>query len=164
MNVWLVVISEPLPSDAGATRLLRMGQLRECLLSRGHTVTFWTSTFDHVSKTHRAKETRVDKQGAGSVEVLLHGRAYKKHVSISRIINHIQVARAFSKKSCALSAPDVILVSFPSLELALSVVNFGRNMNIPVVVDIRDLWPDIFFDLAPESLRWLATILSICPA
>jgi glycosyltransferase involved in cell wall biosynthesis len=35
-------------------------------------------------------------------------------------------------------------------------VKFGRDRGIPVALDVRDLWPDVFFDLVPTALRPVA--------
>ena len=34
-----------------------------------------------------------------------------------------------------------------SIELCAAAISFGRSNGIPVVVDIRDLWPDSYIDL-----------------
>ena len=51
--------------------------------------------------------------------------------------------------------PDAIIVSLPTLELALEAVNYGKMRNIPVIVDIRDLWPDVFETVVPKFAHWL---------
>lgn len=55
--------------------------------------------------------------------------------------------------------PDVIIVSMPTLELASRAVGYGRKHNIPVLVDLRDLWPDIFVDALPKFVRPLGTTI-----
>ncbi len=49
--------------------------------------------------------------------------------------------------------PDLILCSFPTIELSLAAVRFAREHGIPIVLDVRDLWPDIFLQPAPALLR-----------
>ena len=41
----------------------------------------------------------------------------------------------------------------PTIDLCKAAVNFGQNIGVPTVVDIRDLWPDSIWDLAPRPLR-----------
>ena len=41
------------------------------------------------------------------------------------------------------------------IALAHGAVRYGRAVGCPVVVDIRDLWPDIYADLLPRSLGFL---------
>jgi glycosyltransferase involved in cell wall biosynthesis len=46
--------------------------------------------------------------------------------------------------------PDVILCSLPPLDLSMSVSRYGKTNGIPVIIDVRDLWPDIFLELVPH--------------
>lgn len=54
------------------------------------------------------------------------------------------------------SPPHLIHVGNVPIALASAAVAYGKRHKIPVVIDIRDLWPDIYVDLIPErfiSLR-----------
>jgi len=44
----------------------------------------------------------------------------------------------------------------PTIELSSSVTRYGSTHNVPVILDVRDLWPDIIVDQAPCGVRWLA--------
>ena len=44
--------------------------------------------------------------------------------------------------------PDVIVASFPPIELAAAAVRLGRQFGVATVVDVRDLWPDVFRTMA----------------
>ena len=61
-------------------------------------------------------------------------------------MDHAQVRRAFQRLAPKQPRPDVILCAWPTIDLAYGAVQFGRAHNIPVVLDIRDLWPDIFYE------------------
>jgi glycosyltransferase involved in cell wall biosynthesis len=41
----------------------------------------------------------------------------------------------------------------PTIELADESVEYGLRNNVPVVVDLRDMWPDIFVDRSPDFLK-----------
>jgi glycosyltransferase involved in cell wall biosynthesis len=43
----------------------------------------------------------------------------------------------------------------PTIELAEKAVKYGRKNNIPTVVDIRDLWPDIYNEILPRKIGFL---------
>ena len=49
--------------------------------------------------------------------------------------------------------PDLILSSIPTSELSLEATKLGKKNNIPVILDIRDLWPDVFLDVLPNFFR-----------
>ena len=54
--------------------------------------------------------------------------------------------------------PDIILCSYPPIELSLAAVTFGNKYQVPVVLDMRDMWPDIFVDHVPRLLRPVAKL------
>lgn len=156
MRVWLVTVGEPLPLPGTGARLLRAGLLGQMLARRGHQVVWWTSTFDHWQKRHLyPSDTVLRLQDEISLH-LLHGRGYRHNISIRRILDHIRVAGRFSTLAEVESVPDVILCSLPTLELALASTRYGKRHGVPVVIDVRDLWPDIFQEFAPHWARGLA--------
>ncbi|MDT8903864.1 glycosyltransferase family 4 protein [Anaeroselena agilis] len=159
MRVWLITVGEPLPTDGSCVRLHRAGILADLLHGQGHDVIWWTSTFDHMAKKQRfTSDTVVDLDKRFRM-IFLHSCAYASNVSISRILNHIGIARHFSELAPKETKPDVILVSLPTLELSQAAVEYGKRHNVPVVVDVRDLWPDIFVDLFPTAMRPLGRLL-----
>lgn len=158
MKVWLVTIGEPLPTDEGAPRLLRAGLLARHLGQSGHEVLWWTSTFDHQRKRLRATETKSVSPDASLKLVLLHGRPYRRNVSLQRLINHWELAQQFAAMAPKEPRPDVVLASYPSIELCDKAVAYGHAHQVPVVIDVRDLWPDIFLQLAPRWARSMARL------
>jgi glycosyltransferase involved in cell wall biosynthesis len=158
MKVWLVTVGEPLPMvDTGNPRLMRTGVLARHLRARGHEVIWWTSTFDHYAKKHRANEDRDYSWEGGEVR-MLHSSGYRRNVSFRRFIEHAGIARKFARMAAGMPQPDVILVSLPTIELSLAAVGHAQARGIPVLVDIRDLWPDLLIDVAPGLLRPLARL------
>lgn len=160
MRIWLVTVGEPLPTDAGTPRLLRTGMLAERLLARGHTVDWWNSTFDHVAKRHRARQDTALQVRECYRLLLLHGPAYRRNVSIRRWANHRVIAAHFARWMPKEPPPDLILCSLPNLELAREAILYAQPRSIPVVLDLRDMWPDIFPDALPPGLRWTARALT----
>ena len=111
MRCWLVNITDPLPIDGDQVRLLRMGMLAGFLAARGHTVTWWASTFDHYRKRHRFdRDTSVDVDGRLSVR-LLHGCGYKSNVSLARLVDHAILGMKFAAQARRANRPDIILAS-----------------------------------------------------
>lgn len=158
MRVWLVTVGEPLPTDVGAPRLLRAGILAERLWRAGHEVVWWTSSFDHTAKRHRAATDDTIILRERYTLKLLHGPGYRRNVSLARVRDHRAVARKFAMQAPVEPSPDVVLASYPTIELAAAAARYGRARGIPVVVDVRDLWPDIFLDLVPAWARLPARI------
>lgn len=153
MNIWVVTTGEPLPVDPANERLLRSGILCQQLADRGHDVTWWTSTFIHMKKRHIAHGDEVVELSERYRLRMLRGTGYRRNVSIARLFDHWIVARKFARDIRRQPLPDLILCSFPTIELSAAAVDFGAEHRLPVVLDIRDLWPDIFSALAPSSLK-----------
>jgi glycosyltransferase involved in cell wall biosynthesis len=157
MIVWLVTVGEPLPTDAGAPRLLRAGILADLLADKGHVVHWWSSSFDHQQKKQRARGYRRLTYRPNATLHLLPGRSYASNVSFARVGNHRDNAEAFTLHAGQCSErPDVILCSYPTAELCEAAIAYGAARSIAVVVDVRDLWPDIFEELLPQFARPLA--------
>jgi len=153
MLVWLVTAGEPLPTDPGNQRPMRTAMLADYLVDRGHSVVRWASSFDHGTKTQRVRKDMTLPLRHGYKIWLLHAPAYAKNVSLSRIRNHRRLASKFRAIAPGEEAPDIIVCSLPTLELAEEVVSYARRRNIPVVVDVRDMWPDVILFRSPAALR-----------
>lgn len=157
MHVWLITVGEPLPTDPGDQRLHRTGILANSLRAKGHDVTWWTSTFNHFNKSQRWANdhyTMIDDHYSLKV---VHSPGYTKNISIRRIKDHNTHALRVKQQMLAeTNQPDVILCSLPTLELCRVAVDYGSTFHIPVVLDIRDLWPDIFLDAIPSWAQWVA--------
>jgi len=153
MQIWIVQLGEPLPID-GHVRLYRCGILAEMLAKRGHAVTWWTSTFNHTRKIQRyIGDHSVVVERNYRIE-LLYSEGYQKNASLARLRFHRSIARRFASRISETDPPDIILAGFPTPGLVKAAVDFGVTNQVPVVVDIRDLWPDVFLDLLP-SWGWL---------
>ena len=158
MRIWLVTVGEPLPSD-GADRLFRTGILADHMANKGHNVVFWSASFDHVRKRQRVGKNTTIVLSPNYQLKLLFAPGYRKNISFARHRNHQEVARQFRAEARRTPLPDVILCSLPTLELCSEAVEFGELNGIPVVLDIRDLWPDVAIDCLPTRFRALGNIL-----
>ena len=156
MNIWLLRASEPMPIVDSDGRLMRMGMLAEELSSRGHNVTWFSSTFNHFTKTQSFNKDTIVKVKDNYYLDLSYARGYKKNISVSRILHHMKIAKKFKKKSKKLDKPDLIYVSYPIIEYAEEAVKYGVKNRVPVIVDIRDLWPDIFNHNLPKWKKLIA--------
>jgi glycosyltransferase involved in cell wall biosynthesis len=150
MNIWLVTIGEPLPIGDSKDRLFRTGILANTLVSKGHHVTWWTSTFDHARKKQRFhQDTTIELNPHYQIR-LLYSFGYRKNVSLKRIISHYILGWKFDKLIQDESKPHLILCSLPTAELCLAATKYGKKAHIPVVLDMRDMWPDIFYSVVPK--------------
>ena len=161
MLFWLITVGELLPVDDQNVRLFRTGLLAKSLAGHGHSVVWWTSTFDHFNKRHyRDKDTEITWLEHEGVKIrMLYGAGYRSNVSLRRVADHARIAWKFMRAAKNMPRPDVVVCSLPTLELSVAATRYGRLMGVPVVLDVRDLWPDIFLDQAPFGTRWAVRII-----
>lgn len=158
LNIWLIKEGEALPVSAGE-KLMRTGSLAKYLAEHGHRVTWWSSSFIHGEKKYISKYKIVNVQKNEKV-VLLHSPIiYRKNVSLFRILYHWKLAKEFKKHSEEFETPDIIFCSWPTADFADAAIKYGERYKIPVVIDIRDYWPDIFVRAFPASVQYIAEIL-----
>jgi glycosyltransferase involved in cell wall biosynthesis len=151
MNLWLIQTGEPLPLEPGV-RKMRTGFLSEELLSRGHSLRWWASAFEHQRKVMQFQKDEEISVNQKMNFQILKGCGYKKNISLFRYFDHRLVARKFRILSHKMQRPDGIVASLPCHHLAYEAVRYAKRQKIPIVVDVRDLWPDTFLDALPPGI------------
>lgn len=158
MKVWVFTSGEPLQVASGNTRMLRAGNLCRYLLLKGHDVVWWTSSFDHFKKVQLGREDVVC-DGICSDLRLTYSPGYHSNIGIARLLDHAILGINFWREAVASrSVPDVIWCSYPPIETAAAAIAIGKKLNVPVILDVRDLWPDAFLDGLPVSWQPLAKL------
>jgi len=159
MKIWLIKEGEPLPCDE-SPRLMRTGLLAEYLSNKGNEVIWWTSTFEHGKKKQRFDEDKNIVCFENCELRLLHTKTvYKKNTSFQRIIYHKQLAKRFFQEAKKEKKPDLIFCSYPTIDFAVAAIKYGKKYQVPVVLDVRDLWPDIFERVIPRKLQFLKKLV-----
>jgi glycosyltransferase involved in cell wall biosynthesis len=158
MDIWIITVGEPLPMDEGDVRLYRSGLLFHELVDAGHNVIWWTSSFDHSQKKLRTYGDKFYSDGKSQI-LLLNSCSYNKNISLRRIANHLKLAKDFKNRITNQEVPDVIICSFPIIELSTIAVEYANKNNIPIITDVRDLWPDIFLDFVPKWSQFFIKII-----
>lgn len=155
MKIWLLQIGETLPLNKESRRL-RTAIVAEKLAQRGHKVVWWASALDHIKKKWIYQGDQSFLLAPNFEIKALKGMKYKKNISLSRFLDHRLIARKFRKMAPTEAKPDLILASFPSYDLAYEGVRYAKANGIPVLLDIRDQWPDTFLNHVPASLQLFA--------
>jgi glycosyltransferase involved in cell wall biosynthesis len=160
MTIWIITTGEQLPDiDGENVRLWRSVLLTQELLKRGHQVVRWSSTFDHSKKIHRFQENTTVQVTEFYKISFIKSPGYSSNVSLKRFYDHIVMANRFAKIAKYEEKPDIILCSLPTIELCVKATKYGKANNIPVVLDGRDMWPDLFEEAIPERLKFIGKIL-----
>lgn len=159
MKIFLVKDGEPLPIESPNVRLLRTGIMAKYFASFGHEVVWFSSAWCHAQKMFYSSPAEVVSLSEKLKLHLVESCGYPRNISFKRIRHYKILANNVVKAFDCYEKPDVIIVSFPAIELANSVVLYGQHHNIPVYVDVRDMWPDIIYDLFPIYMRKLASLV-----
>ncbi|MBR2311934.1 MAG: glycosyltransferase family 4 protein [Clostridia bacterium] len=155
MKLWIVSVGEPLPVDGVNTRLRRMGNLATFASRHGVEVEWFSVSFDHYKKIQRCTGNTDFQINDKFILHLVDSVPYKKNVSYARIKHHKQAGKAIYERMNDFEKPDVIIASMEPLEVSRAAVMYAKNNNVPCIVDVRDLWPEIYYDVIPKSLHWV---------
>lgn len=152
MQVWLLHIGEDFPVD-GPTRSYRFGYLAQALQDKGHEVLRWAPTFRHNTKRQRfSADARVAITRRYDIQ-FVHSPGYQRNASLERLRTYRVLGRRFPQLAERERPPDLIVAAIPSLEWAKAATDYGRAHRTPVVIDVRDLWPDVFLNALPGPAK-----------
>lgn len=140
----------PVVQDA---KKMRTWRLAEALADRGHSVTWWTSNFFHAKKEKICEGNKFLKLRENLIVRFIDCGTYKKNISFQRIKHHFILGKKFAALAKEEKKPDIIISSHPTLEFPMEAIKYGKANNIPVIIDVRDMWPDIFIEYFPKVLR-----------
>lgn len=158
MLIWNIKVSEPVPwlSEEADQRLFRAGVFEKALREAGHQTLWFSNIFAHRSKSHRhvPQNQVVRPHPDGPEMVFLESPGYRSNMGFARFRDHWVQARAWRRLAPTLPRPDLIFCAYPTLDLCAAAVDYGQAHDVPVVIDVRDLWPDVIY----ERLRRLPLV------
>lgn len=158
MKIWIVSVGEPLPVDGENVRLRRMGNLAKYISDSDIDVDWFSVSFEHYQKKQRCNKDRDFIINKHYTLHLAHVNGYKRNVSLARIVHHKNAGKGIYKLMKTLDKPDVLLASMEPLEVSSAAIQFAKENSIPCIVDVRDLWPEIYYDVIPKALHGLLSI------
>ena len=159
MKVWILQTGEPLQTDNNAARAMRGINLSNSLVSKGHEVTLWSANFDHFTKKHRYKGSRTINYNTNLQIKLIDSVGYKKNQGLKRLIDHAQLAFGLHFALKKMELPDIAFVGYPPIEVAWIMSRFLKKNSIPVVLDVKDMWPDVLLRALPSQARGVGKLL-----
>ncbi len=160
MKIWILQTGEPLPIDPGSPRPMRAMSLSSKLIDSGHEVTLWSSLFDHQKKKNRHEKFSFYSYSNKLIIRLIPSLGYKKHIGIRRLFDHAQMAYNLKNiLKLELVLPDIVFIGYPPIETAFVLAEWARKKNIPVILDIKDMWPSLFVEAFPKPFQSLAKLI-----
>ena len=160
MLVWILQTGEPLHIDEEYPRPMRAINLSNKLIELGHSVVLWSSAFSHQRKEHRTKKYKIHKVNDNLEVRLIPSCGYKKHIGLMRLIDHFQLA--WNLKSLLINerdTPDIAFIGYPPIETAAVMSSWLKKRGVPMILDVKDLWPSMFVDAFPKFLQPIARVI-----
>lgn len=147
MRVWLINHYALPPSEPGGTRHYTLARQ---LIRNGHEVTIIASSFNHVTGKQMGCSygKRLIYKEFGGVPFLIL-RVPEYHNNIARLWNMFVFAFKvwLGLGTKTMRKPDVVIGSSLTLFAAFASERLARRLDIPFVLEIRDLWPQTLIDM-----------------
>jgi len=140
----LIVNQYGLP--AGRAGITRHGDLGAELVKRGHEVTVIASRFNYLTRQSDPGHARLERH-AGVIFRWLDTATYATN-DRRRLRSMIEFTiRATWHGIQMRHRPDIVLASSPHLLTGLAGVAIARRYRVPLLFEVRDLWPAVLVDL-----------------
>ena len=159
MHIWILQTGEPLQIDSAGLRPMRAMNLSQALIEKGHSVTLWSSDFDHFAKKHRFGRMKVIKYSDNLEIRLISSRGYESNVGLSRLIDHAQLGFNLRKMLKTQSPPDIAFLGFPPIETAWVMSRWLTKNKVKFILDVKDAWPEVLLRALPRKITWVTKFL-----
>lgn len=121
----------------GEDRFIKLGR---DLVKLGHQVTIFSGTTG-VNFDLDRKEIGLY-HDEGLTMVVLNAPYEQQMSNLQKLKSYIKFSRMVGRQARLLPKPDLLLVSTPPLSAAIPVMKLKKTFQIPLVVEVRELWPD----------------------
>lgn len=135
------------PNEAGPSRFFYLANIFQKM---GYDVEVITGTFEHYTKKVRDCQEILNANYPFKIK-FINTPKYKKNVDFRRAYSNRVAKNRVMKYLNKSHDYDIVYVSIPQNEIAASVTKFCHNNDIPVIVDIEDLWPEGMRLLIPNK-------------
>lgn len=160
MRIWLINPYGPIPGESW--RDYRFTIIGETLAAHGHQVRWWTANFSHHFKCFRSKGWN-DLDVRPNFQIrLVPTLGYRKHIGLGRVRFELLFAWRMYRRAMKEPSPACIIAVDPPQTIGFLAVRLARRFGIPLILDVMDLWPEIFVLAFPRWLRPLAPVV-LCP-
>lgn len=159
MNIWCI---SKYASPAKYSKMpARLFYLCQEWIKSGHDVTLFTSDSNHLADFPKTNKTYNYERIDGVPVYWVKTKKYKKTASLSRILSWFDFEKSlflFNRKS--LKKPDIVIVSSLSILSIIYGYFLKIKYKIPLVFEIRDIWPLTMTEEAGFS-KWHPLVLFI---
>jgi hypothetical protein len=132
-------------------RLGRYHQIANQLVQKGFHVKIYISNISHRDKK-KSNLTGENNIYNGIQYVVIESLKYKSHISISRILYEKIFIWKVIKDLESNITPDLIILRDPAIFISKSILHYINLHKVKYIVDIIDLWPELFELALPKFL------------
>jgi glycosyltransferase involved in cell wall biosynthesis len=128
------------PGEAGNNRFAYLANL---LCENGYEVEVVSTSFSHKEK----KQKLISQEACEKCKykfTVADEPGYPKNVCLTRFYSHYVFGKNLKKYLEGIERPDVVYVAVPSNDAGVVAAEYCKKNNIPMLVDIQDLWPEAF--------------------
>lgn len=158
MKIWIINPYGNIPGEGW--RDYRSTLIANAFNAKGHSVVWWVSNFEHRSKKFRSDGWKDIQVNEKCLIKLVPTTSYSSHISFARIRHERNYANNFRNKVLgSTEKPDLIILGEPALFISDIILDVIHKKKIPFIVDILDLWPELFAILLPNKISFLGELL-----
>ena len=148
LKIWILQTGEPLPCDKNQ-RAMRAINLNNLLIAEKNKTLLISSNFNHSLKNFRIKMPLLSSHIKYKNLILINSIGYAKNISLARLLDHlvlsINLLRFLLFHSHKYFKPDLLFIGYPPIEWAFISIIWAKFKKIKTILDIKDLWPDLFY-------------------
>ncbi len=134
----LYIIAQYLNLQApGEDRFFKLGR---DLLEQGHRVTIFTGTSGVGIELDRKDIGLYNDNGL--TMVVLNAPYEQKMSGLQKLKSYFKFSRLVDRQARLLPKPDLLMVSTPPLSAAMPAVKLKKFFGTPLILEVRELWPD----------------------
>jgi glycosyltransferase involved in cell wall biosynthesis len=147
LTVWIINPYGNIPGEGW--RDYRSTLIAKALTEAGHKTVWWVSNFEHRSKSFRSPSWEDIEVNPDFMIRVVPSTPYTSHISLSRVRYEKEFARRLCKRAAEYDHPDIIVLAEPALFVSPFVLKMISHWKTKLVIDILDLWPEIFHIALP---------------
>ena len=157
LTVWIINPYGTIPGEG--YRDYRSTLIAKALAEAGHKIVWWVSNFNHRPKTFRSPTWKDIDVNPNFTIRIVPSTAYASHISFQRINYERTFARCLCERAATSEPPDIIILAEPALFISSFVLKLIEHWKTKLIVDVIDLWPELFHITLPVLLSKLGRLI-----
>lgn len=155
-NIWIIDPYSEIPKVGW--RHGRYYLIAKALSDNGYDVQLFISNFSHKDKK-TIDNLEVIRINSNFNIVIVPSVGYNHHISFDRIRYEKIFASNITANKHNLPLPNVVIIKEPAIFMIDNLKPLLKISNAKIIIDIMDLWPELFELKLPKKIRWLGKLI-----